>query len=163
MIFCGFLISVCLLSRLLWWYYSTLHGVFSKEWTELTTQTFSHSISDAIHCNREKEKTKTKNMMGQNENQPKNYWGDFLFVNTFPPKSEFDVLDLSVLLRPKAAIILRAAHMHGIIGQLGFRSSPPYLLLVVLPRYMHMAGMTKLSFTMTKARLNGGLSIVSPM
>jgi hypothetical protein len=43
-------------------------------------------FSNQIRWNREKEKTKTKKMMGQNENGPKKSGGDFLSINTFPRK-----------------------------------------------------------------------------
>jgi hypothetical protein len=64
--------------------------------TELTPQLPSTAFSDPIRWNREKEKTKTKKMMGWIENGPKKSGGDFLSVNSFPPKLKRYVLDLSV-------------------------------------------------------------------
>ncbi len=55
------------------------------------------AFSDPICWNREKDKTKTKKMMGRNENWPKKIGGDFLAVNTFLPKLKWLLLDLSVL------------------------------------------------------------------
>jgi hypothetical protein len=56
-------------------------------------------FSDPIHQNREKEKTKTKKMMGWIENGPKKSGGGFLSVNSFPPKLKRYLLDLSVLYK----------------------------------------------------------------
>jgi hypothetical protein len=55
------------------------------------------AFSNQIRWNREKEKTKTKIMMGRNEIDLKKSGGDFLSVNTFPPKQTSFLSDLSVL------------------------------------------------------------------
>jgi hypothetical protein len=65
--------------------------------TELTPQLPYTAFSDPIRWNREKEKTKPKKMMGWIENGPKTSEGNFLSVNSFPPKLKRYLLDLSVL------------------------------------------------------------------
>jgi hypothetical protein len=52
----------------LWWYKCTLEWTFGDELTKLTPQSPPTAFSNQIHWNREKEKTKTKKMMGRNEN-----------------------------------------------------------------------------------------------
>ncbi len=75
----------------LWWYKCTWEWTLGNELTKLTPQPPPTAFSDQICWNREKEKPKTKKMMGKNENWPQKKWRWFFVrqhlsakTNSFP-------------------------------------------------------------------------------